>query len=78
VFLSAWCLHFLFFTLSIHYMGRRFLYSDLTRLHTWTLSNVSKRVQNRTTAKKKAAGRSFSAPSAEAGGRSTNVCQCIG
>lgn len=52
-------------------MGRRFLYSDLTRLHTWTLSNVSKIcVQNRTTAKKKGlAGGSSSTPSTEAVGR---------
>lgn len=66
---------FLFFTLSIHYMGRRFLYSDLTRLHTWTLSNVSKtRVQNRTTAKeKRVAGRSSPTSSEEAVGQEYKI-----
>lgn len=43
---ACFCRHgafiFPFTTLSTHYMGRRFLYSDLTSLHTWALSNVSK------------------------------------
>jgi hypothetical protein len=77
VFWSEWCSRFFLFffpPLSIHYMGRRFLYSDLTHLHIRTPSNVSKQcVQNRTKVEKETVDRFSSSPITVAGGGAGGV-----
>lgn len=61
-------------TLSTHYMGRRFLYSDSTRLHTWALSNVLKHMyKTKTNSKEGGGGKYPFSPSEETGDGSTSL-----